>query len=228
VFCSDSPSVEAPAALSAALARGLGLPDVPVLRVGGGECGNLGLGLRVARSLVLAEGLRSVLLVTADRAVGDTRYLPESLTVLSDGAASCLVGAAAGGPGFRLLGLAATARADARDAAGMGAARNTVGGVGRATRRLFADTGTTATDCRHLVLPNYGRSVSSVLAAATGVPRSAIRAPLARAEGHCFSADVLLTLDALRSAGELTAGDRLLLLVTGSGGWTAALAEYVP
>jgi 3-oxoacyl-[acyl-carrier-protein] synthase-3 len=226
IFCSDTPAAEPPGPAAWRLVADLGLAEVPVLRVGGGECGNLGLGLRVARSLLLAEGLGSVLVVTADRAVGDTRYLPESLTVLSDGAASCLVTAAPTRPGFVLRGLAATAKADARQAAGMGAARNTVGGIAQATRRLLTDTGTTPERCRHLVMPNYGRSVRGVFAAATGVSRSAVRTPLARDGGHCFSADVLMTLDALGTGGELVAGDLLLLLVTGSRGWTVLLAEY--
>ncbi|MBF9128540.1 hypothetical protein I0C86_05985 [Plantactinospora sp. S1510] len=228
IYCSDTPTPVPPGPEVWRLNTGLGLPRVPVLRVAGGECGNLGLGLRVARAMVMAEGLGSVLLVTADRSVGDTRYLPDGLTVLSDGAAACLVTAEPPAGGFAVHRMAVSVQADAVAAGiGMQTARTTLSGISRAVRRLFADASVTPEDCRYLVTGNYGTAIQSLFAAAVGLPQTVVRAPLREAMGHCFSADVLMNLETLRVDGELDPGDRLLLLTTGSRGWTVTLAEYL-
>ncbi|MEU4767653.1 hypothetical protein AB0H12_30805 [Actinosynnema sp. NPDC023794] len=226
VYCCDTPEPGvAPAAVAGDLAAAVGIPTTPVVAAGGGGCGNLGPGLRVARGLLFTEGCSNVVLVTADRAAGSTRYLPHDLTVLSDGAASCVVGTAPLGPAFRLLGIASTANAAAA-AGGLGAAKAVVAGVARATRRVLAAAGLTPADCRYLVTGNYGAAVRSLLASAAGFPRHAVHAPGVADLAHCFAADALAGLRGLVADGAVAGGDRLVLLATSPRSWSAVLVEH--
>lgn len=227
VYCCDTPgSKMTPASAVGKFAAGVGLISTPVVAVGGGGCGNLGPGLRTARGLLVAEGLSNVLLITSDHAVGDTRYLPDDLTVLSDGAAACVVGTAPLGPAFRLLGVASAL--DARPGGtGLAAAKAVVAGVARATRHVLLTAGLTPADCRFLVTGNYGTAVRSLLAAAAGFPRDKVHAPWVADVAHCFAADALFSLEMLLAHDVLADGDRILLLATSPRSWSAILVEHV-
>ncbi|WP_156893631.1 hypothetical protein [Actinokineospora enzanensis] len=221
VYCCETIGARPPASAATAFAVAAGIPDVPVFTVGGAGCGNLGPGLRVARGLLAAEGPGSVLLAVADRAPGP-RYLPGDLTVLSDGAATCLVSTSPARPGFRLLGSAAVTAADRAGARpGLAAAKAAAAGVAAAVGRVLTEADTAVDECALLLVGNYGASVRAMLAAAAGFPSRTVHAPNV-ADGHCFAVDLLHGLRSL----EPSDMDRIVLVATGPHAWTALLLEY--
>jgi 3-oxoacyl-[acyl-carrier-protein] synthase III len=77
----------------ASLCVELGLERAQVVGVFGSSCANAFSAVRVARNLVLAEGLRRVLVVTSDVLPADQPRVPAPpISVTSDAAVSCLVG----------------------------------------------------------------------------------------------------------------------------------------
>jgi 3-oxoacyl-[acyl-carrier-protein] synthase-3 len=70
----------------------LGLTSTPVFCATGGTCGNVGLAIGQALSLLAAGSAREVLVVSSDTAPScDKRLANPKVTVRSDGAASCIV-----------------------------------------------------------------------------------------------------------------------------------------
>ncbi|MBO1419216.1 hypothetical protein [Streptomyces sp. FH025] len=226
VYCTETPhGITASEDLwTFAAAAGLAGPAAQTVAAGG--CGNLGPGLRTARALLLAERLDSVLLVTADRfTTGLTRFVDYGTTVLSDGAATCLVTSEPVGPAFRIAGAAALGRTDAsRETTRR--ALSTVPAVKTVVSALLEQLPVAAHDFRHLVTGHFGEPSRDFLTAAAGCLPGAAYAPLADEVGHCFSADPLISLAALARRGLLAPGDLVMLLASSPRSWTAIALEY--
>ncbi|GAA2107301.1 hypothetical protein GCM10009759_46250 [Kitasatospora saccharophila] len=206
----------------------VGTPATPALAVNGNGCGNLANALEVARNRLRTEPDESSALVTvADRLDHHDRYQPNGQTVLSDGAASCLVTTAPQGPSYRVLGISCHLRADwPQDVPAMASARTVMAGVEAAVTRLRSRLPDPATEFGRLITGNYGSSTRSFLAMAAGLDPDDAYAPLAADTGHCFAADPLLALDALEREGAVLPGERLLVLATSSRSWSAVALEY--
>jgi 3-oxoacyl-[acyl-carrier-protein] synthase III len=203
----------------------IGRPASHGVVLGGSGCGNLGPGLATARGIVHADGT-TVLLVTTDRVAGGTRYLPNGETVLSDGSASCLVGARPVGPSFVLHGLASSVRADVESSP-------TRMSVARATAHAIAATARRATEPRSpadfglLVTGNYGRTARSLLAMSAGVPPEQVYCATLADVGHCFSADVLIGLAALIEEDRPELREPVMVLTASPRSWSVAVVERV-
>jgi len=88
IYVSEN-QAEIAAALPLAVGR-LGLGTTEYVSVAGHGCGNLGPALRVARDALYSGQHDQVLLILADRVLDGDRSMINGLSVLSDGAASCL------------------------------------------------------------------------------------------------------------------------------------------
>ncbi|MGV9295815.1 hypothetical protein [Amycolatopsis sp. NPDC003676] len=224
VFCTDTSFDGGVSGALGDLLGRLGAPVGSALAVGGSGCGNLGPGLATARNLIQANGASAVLLVTAD-AVGDgARYLPSSTTVLSDGAAACLVTSEPAGKSFKVLGLASSFHADKGAPSGLVNAKGIVALVRRAVAGAFAELPVSAESCRFLLTGHYGRTTCALLALAARVDPKNVYRPLADEMGHCFAADVLAGLGRLAQDPAGEPGDVVLLVTTGSRSCTAVVA----
>jgi 3-oxoacyl-[acyl-carrier-protein] synthase-3 len=205
-----------------------GLTHTPLCGVALNGCGNGGLALRTARAWVGAGQARCVLVVTTDRCRPGRRLMPGRFSVLSDGAASCLVTAAPAGPGFRLL--AAEAAVDATmhaidpDADVLDMLKATAGGVRAAVERLRGHVAD-GTEFAHLVTNNYTTTASQIFCHCAGVPFERAFLDNLAAMGHCFGADVLIGLARLLESGRAGRGDRVLAIDSGHGFWGAAALE---
>ncbi|MBL8148766.1 MAG: hypothetical protein JNN15_02435, partial [Blastocatellia bacterium] len=70
----------------------LGLTKAYPIGVFLSNCGNLHSALRVATSIIKAEGKKHVLVITSDRVLEDeSRIYPPGIAVISDGVASCMI-----------------------------------------------------------------------------------------------------------------------------------------
>ncbi|MGK5627819.1 hypothetical protein [Streptomyces sp. URMC 123] len=230
VYCTDTPADTSATVDLWDFLAAVSRDDLPAVVVGGSGCGNLGPGIAAARNSVLVDGVPAALLVTVDRVKDGPRFLPGGTTVLSDGAASCLISAepVGQGPAFRIRSLATGFQLDVEASASpLAVARATTKAVGRTVRGALAPLGLAPRDVRSVVTGNYGDTSRSFLAMAAGVdPRRALCPRLADI-GHCFSADVLITLADLSERDAPPPGEPLLLLTSSARSWSAIVVEYV-
>ncbi|MFB6887865.1 hypothetical protein ACFCX4_00910 [Kitasatospora sp. NPDC056327] len=227
VHATDSPYRETATKDGWALLAGAGVPAAPGVAVGGSASANLAAALRVATGLLTAERLDTVLLVSADRITGGPRYQPVGVTVLSDGAASCLIGRRPYGPGYRVLGSSTVVRADAVEVSNSLKAANLVKvGVTEALRRLNGQLPDPGRGFRHLITGNYSLATRTFLSRLCGIELSAVHTPEVAEVGHGFSADLLSGLASLREQGPAGPGDRVLVLATSPRSWSLIALEH--
>jgi 3-oxoacyl-[acyl-carrier-protein] synthase III len=79
--------------LAGAVARGLGFANIHVVGVCLGGCTNLTSLMRVAKSLIVSEGYRNVLVIESNKCLedGSDRLVPPDISIFSDGAVSFVV-----------------------------------------------------------------------------------------------------------------------------------------
>lgn len=203
-----------------AIERKLGLPGATYYSIGGRGCANFGMALDFAIS-TLGSGMHNrVLLILADRA-GPSRVVEAGLSVLSDGAAACVLTTHAeergSDPMFVLSGSATMH--DALAGAGSGGATlneawNWARGCGR---RFYDQAGIEPSSFAHVLLPNYRLSSQQFLAAAFGFRFDQIRVGDVAGVGHCFAADPLINLHALGETAQLSRDEHILLVASARG-----------
>jgi 3-oxoacyl-[acyl-carrier-protein] synthase III len=79
----------------------------------------------------------------------------------------------------------------------------------------------------HVVLPNYRPAAQKFVVAALRMPADRLLLGPVTELGHCFSADVLITLHQHRSVHSLVPGDRVLASVSGPHSWSTLAFECV-
>ncbi|MDY0810758.1 3-oxoacyl-[acyl-carrier-protein] synthase III C-terminal domain-containing protein [Kitasatospora purpeofusca] len=207
----------------------LGLDDVEHLALSGQDCGNLVPAVRVASDALASGRSERVLLLLADRAEGRDRIMASGLSVFSDGAAACLLSRGPEPAGPRLRVEAAGSRTAVRLADADPAEQGLLSTVRLASETVTAllDTlGRTRADFRYAILPNYRPAAQKFLLAAMRMPPGKLLLGPVTELGHCFSADLLITLHRLAASGALDPGDRLLLATGGPYSWSALAVEY--
>jgi 3-oxoacyl-[acyl-carrier-protein] synthase-3 len=212
----------------AAFLASLDLADVQLIGITMGGCGNVGIGLTVAASMLKSGAASCVLLVTTDVAPPGWRTVRNGVGIFSDGAASCMLSTAAGGGDLRMLGVASGANWQMY-MPGFGGTdlvrgRSLIRGLKRAIYPVWQDGASRPEDITHLVTHNYRTSMLNLFGQVAGVAPARIYAPTRADIAHCYSADTLINLSQLSRA-ELPDTSRLLVLSTGTHQWTAALIE---
>ncbi|WP_405749602.1 hypothetical protein OG232_05135 [Streptomyces sp. NBC_01411] len=211
------------------LVRSLGLPGIPYLRVSGHDCGNLGPALLLAGQALASGEHRRVLLLLADKVLDGDRSQADKLSVVSDGAVGCLVTHEPSGPGgIRLAVHGVSAVTDSaapkQDEGGdriLATVALAVAGAGEITDR----TGRELRDFDHLVFPNYRTITQQFLCSAMGASLEQLLAGPAAEFGHCFSADVLVSLAYCAADDRIRPGDHVLAFGDGPNSWTSLAVE---
>jgi 3-oxoacyl-[acyl-carrier-protein] synthase III len=217
-------------ALPLAVGR-LGLGTTEYVSVAGHGCGNLGPALRVARDALYSGQHDQVLLILADRVLDGDRSMINGLSVLSDGAASCLVTReAAENPGGQFKIEASTivtriesSRAGAEAQGLLSIVSMAVDGVQDALRQTELES----SDFSRIMFANYRLTSQRFLAKAMGFPGDRLLLGRIAEFAHCFSADILITLDQAAAAGEVQPGERVLASATGRHSWSMLATERV-
>jgi 3-oxoacyl-[acyl-carrier-protein] synthase III len=218
-----------PASSLARVTGGLGRPDLAYVAVRGHGCGNLGPALQLAADALHSGRHDRVLLVMADRVVSGSRIMPSGLSAFSDGAAACLVTRGADGAGGRRDKVFALTTRNHLSAGGpepAGSSMLTIAATAaEATTDILRAAGGRMEDFRHVLFANYRLTSQRFLASAMGFqPDRLLVGELGRF-GHCFSADILVTLDTYAAAGRISPGDRLLAAATGPNSWSLLAVE---
>lgn len=228
VYCTDTVS-DSPTHEARRLLGELSTLPGQFVVAGGSACANLGPGLQLSMAWLAAGRDESVLLVTSDEVISGSRYLASGQTVLSDSAASCLVSTIPVGPSFRVLGMSSGGDPTlGSGSASSVALRQTAAGVAQTVRAALGMAGIKAADCRYILTGNVGSRLRGFLAMAAGFRPARVYAPYGETLAHCFAADILIALRAVVADGMVDPGDRLMLLPTSSGAWSAIVVDYVP
>jgi 3-oxoacyl-[acyl-carrier-protein] synthase-3 len=202
----------------------LGLWTATTVGVTLAECGNLVPALRVASALAASEH-RNVLLVATDRCfTPEQRLIAPSVSVLSDGAASCVVTSER--RGYEMLALRHCTNHRARPENGAPSVRllhQNAEGMRRVARAALADAGVRAEDITRLITNNLTRSVVDVFTAQCGVGGDRAYLDNVASHAHVFAADGLINL----AASGARAGDTFLLATNGTCNWGAAVLRAV-
>lgn len=207
----------------------IGATSTPSLIVSGHACGNFGPGLDVAIGLLGSRRLTTALLVTVDRVpAGATRYLASGMTVLSDGAASCLIGAdGETQDAFRIQATSFIVDGGQSPPTNrIQQARRAHAGIGRAVTEACAHAGVDGPSLRYLLAANHGEAARTFLAAASGLAPDCLYTPRVADVAHCFAADALINLSALGTDPTVQAGQLALVLCTSPRSWSATVVEY--
>jgi len=231
LYCSESLGpVEKASIRFGALCRDYGLGDVPVVGVSLSGCANLIPGLRYARALLRAEGLRNVAVVTADTCLDESRRIADwDLAVLSDGAASCIVSTEPSAPGVRLLGVGHAANPRLRDLDRRGQRPRILlmiaNGVRRALEAALQDAAVDLAAIGRLVSTNTRRDAMEFFARHVGLGAAAAFTGTLDGVSHCYSSDVLINI--LASAGAAPGPGPFAALSLGPDSWGALVLQDV-
>ncbi|WP_437762657.1 3-oxoacyl-[acyl-carrier-protein] synthase III C-terminal domain-containing protein [Sorangium sp. So ce281] len=205
----------------------LGLEHAVTLGTTLGECGNFASALRSAYGLIRSGDCRTVLLVTTDRAAGK-RLVDPLVSVLSDGAASCIVSSERQGE-LEILGVRQGANQklwmvdNAKES--VKRLKYTADGVKLTITQLLADTGLNAHQIKAFITNNYSYSVLRVFSAQAGVRPGALYLKNVGRVAHAFSADNLIGLQDALEQGDLKSGEFALTLSTGQASWGASILK---
>ncbi|QTR02809.1 hypothetical protein J7S33_27905, partial [Saccharothrix algeriensis] len=224
VVCTDTVEAPTPTEWLLAYRARTGRHGTRTLFAGGSACANLAAGWDLASALVRRRRGRRRPCSWSPPGRGcpsGTRVPALSTTVLSDGAASCLVTAEPSGPAFVLLGTATRSWQAGAEAGGMAHARAILTTTRSVVAELIRPGGTT-----HLLTPNFGSATRNLLAMAASFPVRRLDPGVAGEVGHCFAADALLNLDHLARRPDLADGDTVLALMSSDTTMSAALLGY--
>lgn len=207
------------------------LDRTPLVGVGLTGCANFAGALRTTVAYLRGGEATAALLAVTDVCQPGQRLLAGGTGILSDGAATCVVGSRRPERGLRLIGLtmAVEAGLHAVTAAfdSMAMAKATARGVNRATEALYRESGLGPADFAYLVTNNYVESTVQIFAGMAGIPYDRTYRDTAADYGHCYAADILINLATMSSTHLLEPEDRVLAIVTGHNSWGCMAFEVV-
>jgi len=211
------------------LMHALDLPTARYIRVSGHDCGNLGPALAVARQAIASGEHNCVLLLLADKALDGDRNPANRLSVVSDGAIACIATETAprfGGAKFAVHGLITiTGPHVGSPSEASGKILSTVALSIAAGTAITNETGRELEQFDYLIFPNYRIVSQQFLCSTMGVRlEQLLVGPMAEL-GHCFSADVLMTLAHCASTGQIRLNDNVLASFDGPNSWTTLSVE---
>jgi 3-oxoacyl-[acyl-carrier-protein] synthase-3 len=201
----------------------IGLPDIGFYGVYLNRCVNLLAGLDVARALVVSGRRRRVLVITTDKVAAGTPRMSQ-FALFSDGAASCVVAADAGGAGsYELLGCAS-----AQDAATLEWTSQISSDLARqVTDQLVEPHGLKLGDIAALMHANLFKPLVVMKERQAGFSAEQLYTANISRIGHCFAADPLINLVDRTALGHAGPGSYCLLAASVPGSRIGALLRRV-
>jgi 3-oxoacyl-[acyl-carrier-protein] synthase-3 len=203
-------------------AERFGLTRATPIGVSLSECANFGSALRVARGLVAVGEVRNVLVVTADACTGsDQRLNLDVRTVISDGAAACLVGTGTS----RIEVIAASQgtnqliRVATKGPAIGGLTRQ---GVSRVVGDLLDRAGVAREDIQRVIPNNVNEEAGRFMADSAGLDHSLCYLDNLADYAHVHSCDNLINLQTYLEDG-VAPDETVLTMSHGFGTWGTAL-----
>lgn len=214
--------------------RDLGIDNAFPIGIHGTFCGNLGTGIRIARSMINNEEVKDVLIVCTDKNSAfdeKSRLLEPSVAVTSDGA-SCIRLSASVGP-LRVLDVHQVVNHSMADLeiddiyegnlqhspVFMRYSFESFKGRKRAADEFYKKNMSQPDDYRWLISNNYGINTLKGFASEAGIPWEKLFRKNLPKTGHIQSTDNLLNLALLNEENLVDPDDKILLLSTGPYSW---------
>ena len=208
-----------PEMLSTEVLTALELSGVPVTGVTLAGCANFSSALRVARNMIIAEGLNNVLVIETDQVRGamerQTFLNGTALGIFADGAASVVLCAddRAYPSDFELIGMVQIVKPiDISRAAPVDITKNNFLGFRRVIDEVLDRTGATLADFAAIFLSNVGVQFNTSLAAMLELPAGSIHMDNCSRTAHVWSCDNLINLADHCAAREVPEGALFLML----------------
>ncbi len=199
-----------------------GLTRATPIGVSLAECANFGSALRIAHSLVSAGSARNVLVVTADTCPDpEARILRDALSVLSDGAASCLITSAEPSR-IEVLGANQGTNQLIRIATMPALAGLTKRGLSRAVADMLDRAGLDRGDVRRIIANNVNDDAVRFMAESAGLEHELCYLDNIADYAHVHSADNLINLQTYLEDG-VAPGEVVMTISHGFGTWGVAL-----
>ncbi|MEV5651264.1 3-oxoacyl-[acyl-carrier-protein] synthase III C-terminal domain-containing protein [Nocardia sp. NPDC052254] len=199
-----------------------GLTRATPIGVSLAECANFGSALRIAHSLVAAGSARNVLVVTADTCPDPrARILRDALSVLSDGAASCLITSAEPSR-VEVLGANQGTNQLIRIATMPALAGLTRRGLSRAVADMLDRAGLDRCDVRRIIANNVNDDAVRFMAESAGLDHELSYLDNIADYAHVHSADNLINLRTYLDDG-VAPGEIVMTISHGFGTWGVAL-----
>jgi len=192
-------------------------------------CSNFGSSMLLARSLILSQTHRRVLVVVGDRVpLGASRIMGDSIAAYGDGASACLV--TGEGRGYQVKSLAThpapslLGTEDAGDIKAHGKAFN--GAMETFASKIELKVGRPPATFERIVTDNLHSDFLSAMLTPMRVEMSQVSTPSKAHWGHAFSADCLLSLEMLSRSAKIETGSAIGLINFGT--LYFAFLEVVP
>jgi 3-oxoacyl-[acyl-carrier-protein] synthase III len=216
IYASESPwSERLYVQLNQMLVR-LGLQDAYPIGLSLSGCTNFSMAIRIAASLIHAEGLHNVLIVCSDKAPeGGRRTLRPGVCVYSDGAVSCVVGREGKGE-FDVLQIGHENSPEMgdfnleRDAASL--VMGIIEGVRKAVGRALLPIGGEPSRIRRLLLGNFAKHIATMYASLSGFSNAQCYFDNIPRFSHTYAGDPLINLCDSHRNDPLERGDLCMLL----------------
>jgi 3-oxoacyl-[acyl-carrier-protein] synthase-3 len=194
----------------------LGLRDAYPVGVSLSGCTNFSMAIRLAASLIQAEGLHNILVVCSDRAPdGGRRTMRPGVCVFSDGAVSCLVGRAGAGE-FDVLQIRHENAPEMgefnleRDAGNL--ILGIIDGIRKAVQGALLPTDSKPEHIRRVLLGNFARHIAKMYASLSGFSEEQCFFDNIPRFAHTYAGDPLINLCDSHRQNPLTPGDLCILL----------------
>jgi len=193
-------------------------------------CHNAVTGFRIARNLIRSEDVENVIVVTADILNRDGTRLSDGLTLLGDGAASCLISAGRRGE-YRLLDVMLHDNHRLHRYSNTGPTAQLfyiewLRSAAKVSKELLARNGMGVRDLKVVIPNNYSAEISQRIADAMEIDAGRL-IPFNPTSGHVWSSDVFIGLERVDRHFDVDDGDRIMMLGTGQQNFGAILLEKV-
>lgn len=210
-----------------------GLTNALVIGLNQQACTGMLGSLRIAKMLLSTEPeMERVLCVTSDRFPPGALY-EQSYTLVSDGAAACIVSRQPDMPSSNIKGLRLVAcHGITNGAMAQASDDETVGSYFNYAHRVILETlnraGLTIAEINHIVPQNMNVKVWQILSRLLKFDFERVHFPTLPEAGHVISGDNIINLKHLLESNRIQLGDRILLFMAGYGlNWQCAILEAV-
>lgn len=204
IFCSESRREEGKnGADFVDLLDGQGLKQVPLIGLDLSACAVFAVAVRMARSLIRAEGLRNVAIITADKCLHEGGRIGFSNGgVYSDGAASCILSSESAPASLRVLGIGYATNHRLRDTDPSRPQPRRVldlaDGVHRAIKTALDDGYVQLSDIGAMISTTTRRDTMEAVCQLIGLEKTQIFTGTVANISHCYSADLIINLSESR------------------------------
>lgn len=194
-------------------------------------CANFSIALRVAKNLIIGDGLKHVLIVTSDKTDPkdpENRIFYPDITLLSDAAASCIVSSV---DEFDYI-VKDVQHHSAPHMWDLDMEKNfsaflleTVRGTETAVNKLFSNIDEKKEDIKLLILNNFNLSTMRMIAKQIGFRDDVVYMDNLMRFAHAFTADNLINFIDAEKSKNFPSGSLFLLLAAGAKNWGLILIE---